>query len=106
MSIPNPNIAMAENLPRVDVAFVQPRRRVEQHLSLLALLRIAVAEPPVRRALVQRPPAGDGRRQSVLAGEDARVGAPPQVNVIGTMIFLVAVTLMLVNVLVQRRRGT
>jgi spermidine/putrescine transport system permease protein len=36
----------------------------------------------------------------------ARVGVPPQVNVIGTMIFLVAVTLMLVNVLVQRRRGT
>jgi hypothetical protein len=28
------------------------------------------------------------------------------VNVIGTMIFLVAVTLMLINVLVQRRRGT
>jgi spermidine/putrescine transport system permease protein len=36
----------------------------------------------------------------------ARVGVPPQVNVIGTMIFLVAVTLMLINVLVQRRRGT
>ena len=35
----------------------------------------------------------------------ARVGVPPQVNVIGTMIFLVAVTLMLINVLVQRRRG-
>jgi spermidine/putrescine transport system permease protein len=35
----------------------------------------------------------------------ARVGVPPQVNVIGTMIFLVAVTLMLVNVLLQRRRG-
>jgi spermidine/putrescine transport system permease protein len=36
----------------------------------------------------------------------ARVGVPPQVNVIGTMIFLVAVTLMLMNVLLQRRRGT
>jgi spermidine/putrescine transport system permease protein len=34
----------------------------------------------------------------------ARVGVPAQVNVIGTMIFLVAVTLMLANVLVQRRR--
>jgi spermidine/putrescine transport system permease protein len=34
----------------------------------------------------------------------ARVGVPPQVNVIGTMIFLVAVVLMLANVLVQRRR--
>jgi spermidine/putrescine transport system permease protein len=36
----------------------------------------------------------------------ARVGAPPQVNVIGTAIFAVAVTAMLVNVLLQRRRET
>ena len=34
----------------------------------------------------------------------ARVGAPPQVNVMGTMIFLVALSLMLLNVLWQRRR--
>jgi len=34
----------------------------------------------------------------------ARIGAPPQVNVIGTAIFVVAVTAMLVNVLVQMRR--
>jgi spermidine/putrescine transport system permease protein len=34
----------------------------------------------------------------------ARVGAPPQVNVIGTAIFVVAVAAMLVNVLYQRRR--
>jgi spermidine/putrescine transport system permease protein len=34
----------------------------------------------------------------------ARVGAPPQVNVIGTVIFLVAVLAMVVNVLVQMRR--
>src|SRR4029077_1179201 len=34
----------------------------------------------------------------------ARVGAPPQVNVIGTAIFVIAVTAMLVNVLIQRRR--
>ena len=34
----------------------------------------------------------------------ARNGAPPQVNVIGTAIFLIAVTLMLVNVVVQMRR--
>jgi spermidine/putrescine transport system permease protein len=34
----------------------------------------------------------------------ARVGAPPQVNVIGTAIFLVALALMLANVLLQRRR--
>jgi spermidine/putrescine transport system permease protein len=35
----------------------------------------------------------------------ARVGAPPQVNVIGTAIFVVALTAMLVNVLLQRRKG-
>jgi len=34
----------------------------------------------------------------------ARVGAPPQVNVIGTAIFAVALTAMLANVLLQRRR--
>jgi spermidine/putrescine transport system permease protein len=34
----------------------------------------------------------------------ARVGAPPQVNVIGTAIFVIAVTAMLVNVLIQMRR--
>jgi spermidine/putrescine transport system permease protein len=33
----------------------------------------------------------------------ARVGAPPQVNVIGTAIFIVAVTAMVANVLFQRR---
>jgi spermidine/putrescine transport system permease protein len=35
----------------------------------------------------------------------ARVGAPPQVNVLGTVIFLVAVLGMLANVLVQMRRA-
>ena len=35
----------------------------------------------------------------------ARIGAPPQVNVIGTAIFLVALIAMLVNVLVQMRRS-
>ncbi len=34
----------------------------------------------------------------------ARVGAPPQVNVMGTLILVVALGLMLVNVLLQRRR--
>ena len=34
----------------------------------------------------------------------ARIGAPPQVNVIGTAIFFIAVTLMLINVLIQMRR--
>jgi len=36
----------------------------------------------------------------------ARVGAPPQVNVIGTMIFVVALGLMLINILLQRRKGS
>ena len=35
----------------------------------------------------------------------ARVGVPPQVNVIGTMIFLLAAGLMIVNVLTQIRRS-
>jgi spermidine/putrescine transport system permease protein len=34
----------------------------------------------------------------------ARIGAPPQVNVIGTAIFVVAVTAMLASVILQRRR--
>ncbi len=34
----------------------------------------------------------------------SRVGAPPQVNVMGTMIFLVALSFMLLNVLWQQRR--
>jgi spermidine/putrescine transport system permease protein len=37
----------------------------------------------------------------------ARVGVPPQVNVIGTVIFLLAIVAMLGNVLLQmRRKGT
>jgi spermidine/putrescine transport system permease protein len=35
----------------------------------------------------------------------ARIGAPPQVNVIGTAIFVIALTAMLANVLVQTRRS-
>jgi len=35
----------------------------------------------------------------------ARVGAPPQINVIGTAIFAIAVTVMLLNVLIQMRRS-
>ena len=34
----------------------------------------------------------------------ARVGAPPQVNVMGTIIFIVALSLMALNILLQRRR--
>ena len=34
----------------------------------------------------------------------AQRGVPPQVNVFGTVIFVVALGLMLINVLVQRRR--
>jgi len=35
----------------------------------------------------------------------ARIGAPPQVNVIGTAIFVIALTAMLINVLIQMRRS-
>jgi spermidine/putrescine transport system permease protein len=34
----------------------------------------------------------------------ARIGAPPQVNVIGTAIFVIAISAMLTNVIYQRRR--
>ncbi len=36
----------------------------------------------------------------------ARVGVPPQVNVMGTIIFLAAAGLMLANVLIQNRRSS
>jgi spermidine/putrescine transport system permease protein len=36
----------------------------------------------------------------------ARVAVPPQINVIGSMIFLVAIGLMFANIFIQRRRGT
>ena len=35
----------------------------------------------------------------------ARVGAPPQVNVIGTAIFVLALAAMTANILLQTRRG-
>jgi spermidine/putrescine transport system permease protein len=35
----------------------------------------------------------------------ARVAVPPQINVIGSMIFLIAVALMFANIIIQRRRG-
>src|SRR3954454_15710790 len=35
----------------------------------------------------------------------ARVAVPPQINVIGSMIFLVAIGFMFANILIQRRRG-
>jgi spermidine/putrescine transport system permease protein len=40
----------------------------------------------------------------IFVWNSARVGAPPQVNVIGSVIFIVAVTGMVANVLVQIRR--
>jgi spermidine/putrescine transport system permease protein len=35
----------------------------------------------------------------------ARVAVPPQINVIGSMIFLIAIALMFANIVIQRRRG-
>jgi spermidine/putrescine transport system permease protein len=35
----------------------------------------------------------------------ARVAVPPQINVIGSMIFLTAIVLMFANIIIQRRRG-
>jgi len=49
--------------------------------------------------------AGDEITFPVFVWGAARVGAPPQVNVIGSMIFLAAVAVMAVNALVQIRRS-
>jgi spermidine/putrescine transport system permease protein len=35
----------------------------------------------------------------------ARVAVPPQINVIGSMIFMIAIVLMIANIVLQRRRG-
>jgi spermidine/putrescine transport system permease protein len=35
----------------------------------------------------------------------ARVAVPPQINVIGSMIFVIALGLMALNIIIQRRRG-
>jgi len=41
----------------------------------------------------------------LIATNSAPVGAPPQVNVIGTAIFIVALGVMLANVVAQNRRA-
>jgi hypothetical protein len=33
------------------------------------------------------------------------VAVPPQINVIGSMIFVIAIGLMALNIIIQRRRG-
>jgi spermidine/putrescine transport system permease protein len=48
--------------------------------------------------------AGDRVTFPLFVWGAARVGAPPQVNVIGTAIFVVAVLAMVGNVLIQMRR--
>src|ERR1700719_365834 len=67
-SIPSPTIAMAETLPRVNVAVAEARCRVEQHLGFLPLLGIGVVEPAIGGPLVHRAPARDRRRQPALTG--------------------------------------
>jgi spermidine/putrescine transport system permease protein len=48
--------------------------------------------------------AGNAQTFPLFVWGAARVGAPPQVNVIGTAIFGIALTIMLINVLVQMGR--
>src|SRR4029077_5451722 len=66
-SLPTPTIAMAETLPRVNVAVAEARRRVEQHLGFLPLLGIVVVEPAIGGAGGHRAGARRGRRQAPLA---------------------------------------
>ena len=49
--------------------------------------------------------AGSSVTFPVFVWGAARIGAPAQVNVIGTAIFVIAVTLMLTNTLIQMRRS-
>ena len=87
-------------------------KRKPRQLSGGQQQRVALA-----RALVNRPPrcsiddfvitfftAGIEQTFPIWVWGAARVGVPPQVNVIGTIIFVVAVGLMIVNILWQRRR--
>ena len=48
--------------------------------------------------------AGNRVTFPIFVWGSARVATPPQINVIGTAIFVVAVTLMLANVVLQRVR--
>ena len=48
--------------------------------------------------------AGSNVTFPIFVWGSAQRGVPPQVNVFGTVIFVVALTLMLINVLYQRRR--
>ena len=49
--------------------------------------------------------AGPEQTFPVFVWGIARVAVPPQINVIGSMIFLIAIALMFANIIIQRRRG-
>src|SRR4051812_1255686 len=60
-SIPTPTTAMSGTLAHtaradIHVVVAQPRRRIEQHLGLLPLLRRIIVEPAVGRLLIQHRP--------------------------------------------------
>src|SRR5215208_264719 len=79
-SIPTPTTAMSQTLAHtagahIDVVVAESRRRIEQHLGLLPLLRRLVAEPAIGRLLVQRRTAGDRRREPVLTRQHPRLKA-------------------------------
>src|SRR6516165_3872871 len=89
-SMPTPKMPMGTNLvdripvlrkgsrSAVPAVLAEARLRIEQHVSLLTLLRRIVVEAPVGGPLVQRTTAGDGRCQPVLTGQYA-LARPPQV---------------------------
>ena len=88
--------ATSSHVPPGDAAADRARRSSPAGLLVVRALGRRLRDHVLQRGL-------DGDVPAVRLGRRAR-GAPPQVNVIGTMIFVVAVGLMLVNVLVQRRR--
>src|ERR1700755_2344262 len=69
-SIPTPTMLTLRTLADVHPVLAKPRRRIEQHLGLLAVLRCLVVESAVaRRPLVQRLATRDRRRQPPLSLE-------------------------------------
>src|SRR5690349_10620748 len=69
-----PMCASGKRSSRVDPVLAQPRRRIQQHVGLFAVLRrLAVESTVARRPLVQRLAARNRRGEPALAREDAGI---------------------------------
>ena len=76
------------------------------HASREELFRDLFADPRRRQRLLrERAISVVVERRLHRHPQHARVAVPPQINVIGSMIFLAAIALMFANIVIQRRRG-